>query len=164
MVGQNKRSNSPHHHSLLVKTTIPANYREQSQTPITTVRNQIAWWSECVSLQYWEQHPHTSPSNTIIKHATSIKICNFHLIQTDIRVYCILHQLWHILELLIGNVLLTHISVSFKLQDCLELFFQQNTLTRNNQILCSSCGIKRDTAVLTSISKAPEILILHLKR
>ncbi|XP_041074094.1 putative ubiquitin carboxyl-terminal hydrolase 50 isoform X2 [Polyodon spathula] len=50
------------------------------------------------------------------------------------------------------------------LLDCLELFFQQNTLTRNNQILCSSCRIKRDTAVLTSISKAPEILILHLKR
>nr|XP_015198498.1 PREDICTED: inactive ubiquitin carboxyl-terminal hydrolase 50 isoform X2 [Lepisosteus oculatus] len=50
------------------------------------------------------------------------------------------------------------------LQDCLELFFQQNTLTCNNRMFCSQCGVKQDTAVLTTLARPPEILILHLKR
>ncbi|MBN3296364.1 UBP50 hydrolase, partial [Amia calva] len=49
------------------------------------------------------------------------------------------------------------------LQDCLALFFQQNTLTSSNQILCSQCGIKQDTAILTTLDSPPTILILHLK-
>ncbi|CAB1338942.1 unnamed protein product, partial [Coregonus sp. 'balchen'] len=55
---------------------------------------------------------------------------------------------------------------SFKcsLQDCLSLFFQQSTLTCGDQKLCPECGVKRDTAVLTSMAKPPEILALHLKR
>ncbi|XP_071015359.1 ubiquitin carboxyl-terminal hydrolase 50-like [Oncorhynchus clarkii lewisi] len=50
------------------------------------------------------------------------------------------------------------------LQDCLSLFFQQSTLTCGDQKLCPECGVKRDTAVLTSMAKPPEILVLHLKR
>ncbi|XP_046898273.1 putative ubiquitin carboxyl-terminal hydrolase 50 [Hypomesus transpacificus] len=50
------------------------------------------------------------------------------------------------------------------LQDCLSLFFQQSTLTGGDQKLCTECGIKRDTAVITTLSKPPEILMLHLKR
>ncbi|XP_045564822.1 putative ubiquitin carboxyl-terminal hydrolase 50 isoform X2 [Salmo salar] len=49
-------------------------------------------------------------------------------------------------------------------QDCLSLFFQQSTLTCGDQKLCPECGVKRDTAVLTSMAKPPEILVLHLKR
>ncbi|KAM9201524.1 ubiquitin carboxyl-terminal hydrolase 50 isoform 1-T1 [Dugong dugon] len=50
------------------------------------------------------------------------------------------------------------------LQDCLQCFFQQDTLTWNNQIHCSFCGTKQETAVRASISKAPKIIIFHLKR
>ncbi|NXF28832.1 UBP50 hydrolase, partial [Nyctibius bracteatus] len=50
------------------------------------------------------------------------------------------------------------------LQDCLEHFFQQDTLTSSNQIHCVSCGTKQDATVKASISKAPQIIILHLKR
>ncbi|XP_060030632.1 inactive ubiquitin carboxyl-terminal hydrolase 50 isoform X2 [Erinaceus europaeus] len=50
------------------------------------------------------------------------------------------------------------------LQDCLQCFFQQDTLTWNNQIHCSFCKTKRETAVRASISKAPKIIIFHLKR
>ncbi|XP_068266627.1 ubiquitin carboxyl-terminal hydrolase 50 [Nyctibius grandis] len=50
------------------------------------------------------------------------------------------------------------------LQDCLEHFFQQDTLTSSNQIHCCSCGTKQDATVKTSISKAPQIIIFHLKR
>lgn len=49
-------------------------------------------------------------------------------------------------------------------QDCLQCFFQQDTLTWNNQIHCSFCEIKQETAVRTTISKAPKIIVLHLKR
>ncbi|XP_072818560.1 ubiquitin carboxyl-terminal hydrolase 50 isoform X3 [Vicugna pacos] len=50
------------------------------------------------------------------------------------------------------------------LQDCLQCFFQQDTLTWNNQILCSLCETKQETAVRASISKAPKIIVFHLKR
>ncbi|NWR58362.1 UBP50 hydrolase, partial [Bucorvus abyssinicus] len=50
------------------------------------------------------------------------------------------------------------------LQDCLKCFFQQDTLTSNNQIHCSSCGKKQDAVVKATIIKAPQIIILHLKR
>nr|XP_028706742.1 inactive ubiquitin carboxyl-terminal hydrolase 50 isoform X3 [Macaca mulatta] len=50
------------------------------------------------------------------------------------------------------------------LQDCLQCFFQQDTLTWNNQIHCSFCETKQETAVRAGISKAPKIIIFHLKR
>ncbi|NXK50652.1 UBP50 hydrolase, partial [Chauna torquata] len=50
------------------------------------------------------------------------------------------------------------------LQDCLTCFFQQDTLTWNNQIHCSWCGTKQDAAVKATIAKAPQIVIFHLKR
>ncbi|XP_070092833.1 ubiquitin carboxyl-terminal hydrolase 50 isoform X5 [Equus caballus] len=50
------------------------------------------------------------------------------------------------------------------LQDCLQCFFQQDTLTWNNRIHCSFCETKQETAVRASISKAPKTVIFHLKR
>ncbi|XP_003987231.2 inactive ubiquitin carboxyl-terminal hydrolase 50 isoform X1 [Felis catus] len=50
------------------------------------------------------------------------------------------------------------------LQDCLQCFFQQDTLTWHNQIHCSFCETKQETAVRASISKAPKVIIFHLKR
>ncbi|XP_068881518.1 ubiquitin carboxyl-terminal hydrolase 50 [Aphelocoma coerulescens] len=50
------------------------------------------------------------------------------------------------------------------LQDCLECFFQPDTLTRNNQIHCYWCGSSQDATVKASITKAPQIIIFHLKR
>ncbi|XP_030811155.1 LOW QUALITY PROTEIN: inactive ubiquitin carboxyl-terminal hydrolase 50 [Camarhynchus parvulus] len=50
------------------------------------------------------------------------------------------------------------------LQDCLECFFQPDTLTRNNQIHCCWCGSNQDATVTASITKAPQIIIFHLKR
>ncbi|NWR69095.1 UBP50 hydrolase, partial [Centropus unirufus] len=50
------------------------------------------------------------------------------------------------------------------LQDCLKCFFQQDTLTWSNQVHCSCCGTKQDTAVKGTITKAPQIIIFHLKR
>jgi len=52
----------------------------------------------------------------------------------------------------------------FSGQDCLKCFFQQDTLTWNNQIYCSWCGTKQDAAVKGTITKAPQIIIFHLKR
>ncbi|PNI74890.1 USP50 isoform 5, partial [Pan troglodytes] len=43
-------------------------------------------------------------------------------------------------------------------------FFQQDALTWNNEIHCSFCETKQETAVRASISKAPKIIIFHLKR
>ncbi|NWI31265.1 UBP50 hydrolase, partial [Sula dactylatra] len=50
------------------------------------------------------------------------------------------------------------------LQDCLQCFFQQDMLTWNNQIHCSRCGTKQDAAVKATMTKAPQIIIFHLKR
>ncbi|XP_029931748.1 putative ubiquitin carboxyl-terminal hydrolase 50 [Myripristis murdjan] len=50
------------------------------------------------------------------------------------------------------------------LQDCLSLFFQASTLTGGDQMLCSVCGVRRNTTILTALDKPPEILMLHLKR
>ncbi|XP_028258050.1 putative ubiquitin carboxyl-terminal hydrolase 50 [Parambassis ranga] len=50
------------------------------------------------------------------------------------------------------------------IQDCLSLFFEQTILTGGEQMLCSVCGLRRETAVLTCLDKPPEILMLHLKR
>ncbi|XP_072237419.1 ubiquitin carboxyl-terminal hydrolase 50-like [Leuresthes tenuis] len=50
------------------------------------------------------------------------------------------------------------------IQDCLSLFFEQTVLTGGDQLLCSECGLRRETTVLTCLEKPPEILILHLKR
>ncbi|XP_065796176.1 ubiquitin carboxyl-terminal hydrolase 50 isoform X2 [Muntiacus reevesi] len=50
------------------------------------------------------------------------------------------------------------------LQDCLQCFFQQDTLTWNNQIHCSFCETKQETAVRATISKAPKTIVFHLKR
>ncbi|XP_071757559.1 uncharacterized protein LOC139913444 [Centroberyx gerrardi] len=54
--------------------------------------------------------------------------------------------------------------IKCSLQDCLSLFFQQSILTGGEQMLCSACGVRRDTTVLTSLDEPPEILMLHLKR
>ncbi|XP_033934206.1 ubiquitin carboxyl-terminal hydrolase 2-like [Pseudochaenichthys georgianus] len=50
------------------------------------------------------------------------------------------------------------------IQDCLSLFFEQTVLTGGEQMLCSMCGLRRETTVLTCLDKPPEILLLHLKR
>ncbi|NWV19993.1 UBP50 hydrolase, partial [Origma solitaria] len=50
------------------------------------------------------------------------------------------------------------------LQDCLECFFQPESLTQNNQIHCEWCGTKQDAAVKASITQPPQIIIFHLKR
>ncbi|NXQ58124.1 UBP50 hydrolase, partial [Anthoscopus minutus] len=50
------------------------------------------------------------------------------------------------------------------LQDCLECFFQPDTLTQNNQIHCYCCGGNRDATLRASITMAPPIIIFHLKR
>ncbi|XP_010143289.1 PREDICTED: inactive ubiquitin carboxyl-terminal hydrolase 50 [Buceros rhinoceros silvestris] len=50
------------------------------------------------------------------------------------------------------------------LQDCLKCFFQQDTLTSTNQVHCSSCGKNQDAVVKATITKAPKIIIFHLKR
>ncbi|NWI96371.1 UBP50 hydrolase, partial [Pitta sordida] len=50
------------------------------------------------------------------------------------------------------------------LQDCLECFFQPDTLTRNDQIHCCWCGTNQDATVKATITKAPQIMIFHLKR
>ncbi|NWU90985.1 UBP50 hydrolase, partial [Upupa epops] len=50
------------------------------------------------------------------------------------------------------------------LQDCLKRFFQEDRLTWNNQIHCSSCETKQDAVVQGTITKAPQIIIFHLKR
>ncbi|KFV52186.1 Putative ubiquitin carboxyl-terminal hydrolase 50, partial [Tyto alba] len=49
------------------------------------------------------------------------------------------------------------------LQDCLKCFFQQDTLTWNNQIYCSWCRTKQDAVVKATITKAPQFIIFHLK-
>ncbi|XP_061596346.1 uncharacterized protein LOC133459941 [Cololabis saira] len=50
------------------------------------------------------------------------------------------------------------------IKDCLSLFFQQTILTGGEQILCSVCGLRSETAILTCLESPPEILVLHLKR
>ncbi|XP_074522472.1 uncharacterized protein LOC141787728 [Halichoeres trimaculatus] len=55
-------------------------------------------------------------------------------------------------------------SMKCSIQDCLSLFFEQTVLTGGEQMLCSVCGLRRETAVLTRLDKPPEILMLHLKR
>ncbi|XP_037603395.1 putative ubiquitin carboxyl-terminal hydrolase 50 [Sebastes umbrosus] len=54
--------------------------------------------------------------------------------------------------------------IKCSIQDCLSLFFEQTILTGGEQMLCSVCGLRRETTVLTCLDKPPEILILHLKR
>ncbi|XP_070767332.1 ubiquitin carboxyl-terminal hydrolase 2-like [Enoplosus armatus] len=54
--------------------------------------------------------------------------------------------------------------IKCSIQDCLSLFFKHTTLTGGEQMLCSVCGLRRETAVLTWMNKPPEILMLHLKR
>uniref|UniRef100_A0A3B4ZSZ0 ubiquitinyl hydrolase 1 n=1 Tax=Stegastes partitus TaxID=144197 RepID=A0A3B4ZSZ0_9TELE len=54
--------------------------------------------------------------------------------------------------------------IKCSIQDCLSLFFEQTILTGGEQMLCSVCGQRRETAVVTSLDKPPEILLLHLKR
>ncbi|XP_073506940.1 ubiquitin carboxyl-terminal hydrolase 50 isoform X2 [Phyllobates terribilis] len=50
------------------------------------------------------------------------------------------------------------------LQECLECFFQQVTLTRTDKIFCPFCKMKQNATVKSQIWKLPRILILHLKR
>ncbi|XP_029702093.1 ubiquitin carboxyl-terminal hydrolase Usp2-like isoform X3 [Takifugu rubripes] len=50
------------------------------------------------------------------------------------------------------------------IEDCLSLFFQQTILTGGEQMLCSVCGLRRETTVFTCLDNPPEILTLHLKR
>ncbi|XP_068168027.1 uncharacterized protein [Antennarius striatus] len=55
-------------------------------------------------------------------------------------------------------------TIKCSIQDCLSAFFEQTVLTGSEQMLCSACGQKRETTVLTYLDKPPEILTLHLKR
>uniref|UniRef100_A0A665V5K1 ubiquitinyl hydrolase 1 n=1 Tax=Echeneis naucrates TaxID=173247 RepID=A0A665V5K1_ECHNA len=54
--------------------------------------------------------------------------------------------------------------IKSRLYDCLSLFFERTVLTGGEQMLCSVCGLRRETGVLTCLEKPPEILMLHLKR
>lgn len=56
------------------------------------------------------------------------------------------------------------LSSACAVQDCLSLFFQQTILTGGEQMLCSVCGLRRETTVFTCLDNPPEILTLHLKR
>nr|XP_046254978.1 ubiquitin carboxyl-terminal hydrolase 4-like [Scatophagus argus] len=55
-------------------------------------------------------------------------------------------------------------NIKCSIQDCLSLFFEQSILTGAEQMLCSVCGLRRETTVFTCLEKPPEILMLHLKR
>ncbi|XP_072321674.1 ubiquitin carboxyl-terminal hydrolase 2-like [Eucyclogobius newberryi] len=54
--------------------------------------------------------------------------------------------------------------ISCSIQDCLSLFFEQSVLNGGEEVLCSECGLRRETAVVTYLDKPPDILVLHLKR
>uniref|UniRef100_A0A3P9IHJ9 ubiquitinyl hydrolase 1 n=1 Tax=Oryzias latipes TaxID=8090 RepID=A0A3P9IHJ9_ORYLA len=55
-------------------------------------------------------------------------------------------------------------TIKCSIQDCLALFFKQTVLTGGEQAMCSVCGLKRETAIVTCVDRTPEILVLHLKR
>ncbi|XP_020568270.1 inactive ubiquitin carboxyl-terminal hydrolase 50 [Oryzias latipes] len=55
-------------------------------------------------------------------------------------------------------------NIKCSIQDCLALFFKQTVLTGGEQAMCSVCGLKRETAIVTCVDRTPEILVLHLKR
>ncbi|XP_028922103.1 inactive ubiquitin carboxyl-terminal hydrolase 50 isoform X1 [Ornithorhynchus anatinus] len=59
---------------------------------------------------------------------------------------------------------LQEITWLLNMKECLERFFQQDTLRWNNQIYCSYCDAKQDAAVRATVVKAPNVVIFHLKR
>ncbi|XP_069767473.1 ubiquitin carboxyl-terminal hydrolase 50-like isoform X2 [Narcine bancroftii] len=50
------------------------------------------------------------------------------------------------------------------LQDCLRLFFKEEVLSSSDQPFCSFCGHKQDQMESIQLLKAPDIIIIHLKR
>ncbi|GCC16950.1 hypothetical protein chiPu_0017400 [Chiloscyllium punctatum] len=50
------------------------------------------------------------------------------------------------------------------IQDCLRLFFKEEVLSSRDQPFCSFCGRKQDQAESIQLLKAPDIIIIHLKR
>uniref|UniRef100_A0A4W3K3W9 ubiquitinyl hydrolase 1 n=1 Tax=Callorhinchus milii TaxID=7868 RepID=A0A4W3K3W9_CALMI len=50
------------------------------------------------------------------------------------------------------------------IQDCLRLFFKEEILSSSDQPYCSFCGRKRDQSESIQMLKAPDIIIIHLKR
>lgn len=62
------------------------------------------------------------------------------------------------------QAVLCFLTSPLSVQDCLSLFFEQTILTGGEQMLCSVCRLRRETAVRTCLDKPPEILMLHLKR
>uniref|UniRef100_A0A8C7V7H6 ubiquitinyl hydrolase 1 n=1 Tax=Oryzias sinensis TaxID=183150 RepID=A0A8C7V7H6_9TELE len=49
-------------------------------------------------------------------------------------------------------------TIKCSIQDCLTLFFKQTVLTGGEQAMCSVCGLKRETAIVTCVDRTPEIL------
>ncbi|XP_078283616.1 ubiquitin carboxyl-terminal hydrolase 50-like [Rhinoraja longicauda] len=50
------------------------------------------------------------------------------------------------------------------IQDCLRLFFKEEVLSSRDQPFCSFCGRKQDQTESIQLLKAPDIIIIHLKR
>ncbi|XP_048472024.1 ubiquitin carboxyl-terminal hydrolase 8-like isoform X4 [Rhincodon typus] len=49
-------------------------------------------------------------------------------------------------------------------RDCLRLFFKEEVLSSRDQPFCSFCGRKQDQTESIQLLKAPDIIIIHLKR
>mmetsp|Transcript_7536 Transcript_7536/g.28318 ORF Transcript_7536/g.28318 Transcript_7536/m.28318 type:complete len:711 (-) Transcript_7536:182-2314(-) len=63
-----------------------------------------------------------------------------------------------------GSYSMRRASESVTLNDCLEAFTQEELLTGMDQVYCPHCKTHRDFKKRLSITKLPQVLVIHLKR
>ncbi|CAG5858679.1 unnamed protein product [Menidia menidia] len=112
----------------------------------------------------WMQRPRREPNRSLASESTVVtRLFEGRLSYATLCMHCdqqaLNTQTFTVLSLPIPKDI-----PKCSIQDCLSLFFEQTVLTGGEQVLCSECGLRRETTVLTSLEKAPEILVLHLKR
>ncbi|KAM4592802.1 ubiquitin carboxyl-terminal hydrolase 50-like [Odontesthes bonariensis] len=105
-----------------------------------------------------EQNRNFATESTIVSHLFEGQLSNMTLCM-----HCD-HQAYNAQTFTVLSLPIPKDITKCSIQDCLSLFFEQTVLTGGDQVLCSECGLRRETTVLTCLEKPPEILILHLKR
>nr|XP_054588318.1 putative ubiquitin carboxyl-terminal hydrolase 50 isoform X1 [Nothobranchius furzeri] len=110
------------------------------------------------------KQPRKEPNRNIDAEPTIVShLFEGQLSYTTICMHCD-HQAHNTQSFTILSLPLPKDTSKCSIQDCLSLFFEETLLTGSEQMLCSECGLRRETTVLTRLEKPPEILLLHLKR
>lgn len=108
--------------------------------------------------------PHTSRDDASIVPSCFQSECSSRLQCSVCETTSVTHEHFNFLQLSLPSVKDKHHSLTLSVYNCLDEFFREEIMEKENQWLCPKCKKSRKASKKMSLTRPPAVLVLHLKR